>query len=128
VVIAVLFFLLSPFRITKRQNISRNPSPLPAQTPLDIRRVLWSFATTPKLPTVVSQGRLLLTSELAYRAIQDGIDGDFVETGVFTGGSTILLYKVLSTFDKPNDMSSKKKIFACDSFEGKLNLFIYLMS
>lgn len=82
---------------------------------LETRQFLYKLAKS-NLPTVVDFGRRILTAELAYEAIKKNVKGDFVETGVFTGGMTILMYKVLDKFGYM--MPHKKKIYACDSFEG----------
>ena len=69
-------------------------------------------------PTLVATGRLILTAELAYGALIRDVEGDFVETGVFTGGSTIVLMKMLQQFDSG---VAKRKLWACDSFDGLPN-------
>ena len=76
-------------------------------------QLIWGLGTMPKLPTVVSQSRLLLTAYLAYDVLSRGVPGDFVETGVYTGGSTVVLYQALRTFS-----GGGRRLFACDSFDG----------
>jgi O-methyltransferase len=43
----------------------------------------------------------------------EGIDGDFIETGIWRGGSCILMRGILDAY---NDQT--RKVWACDSFEG----------
>ena len=72
----------------------------------DVRRA----GGTQKLPTMVDATRLRATVALAVAALQ--VQGDFVELGVFKGGTSILMMRVL---DAQRD---GRRIFACDSFEG----------
>jgi hypothetical protein len=60
--------------------------------------------------SMVDPVRLLATAMLAHRSI--GVEGDFVETGVARGGSSILMMAVL------DDTQVDKRHFACDSFHG----------
>ena len=61
---------------------------------------LWAYeATRLDLPTLVSRPRRLLTLQLALAALLGGVPGDFVETGVFTGGTSILMMKALERHD-----------------------------
>lgn len=63
------------------------------------------------LPESTSSGfRQLYTNALALYALQ--IPGDFVETGVFKGATSIAMMRIL----KAND--AKKRHYACDSFVG----------
>jgi hypothetical protein len=80
------------------------------------KQKLWSLISL-NLPTVVSKSRLLLTGEIAYDVIKRNIPGDFVETGVWAGGSSILLYKTLIEFEN-SSTKYNRSLFACDSFEG----------
>lgn len=82
------------------------------------KQKLWSSVSL-NLPTLVSKSRLLLTGEIAYDVIKRGIPGDFVETGVWAGGSTILLYKTIVDFENlSTENNHPRRLFACDSFEG----------
>eukprot|EP01113_Clastostelium_recurvatum_P014100 TRINITY_DN1762_c0_g1_i1.p1 TRINITY_DN1762_c0_g1~~TRINITY_DN1762_c0_g1_i1.p1 ORF type:complete len:323 (-),score=50.25 TRINITY_DN1762_c0_g1_i1:31-873(-) len=67
-----------------------------------------------EVPSVVRPERRLLTLEIAYYLLSNNIEGDFVETGVYTGGTSILLVKSLQKWDT----SGKRLLWAADSFEG----------
>eukprot|EP01113_Clastostelium_recurvatum_P014103 TRINITY_DN1762_c0_g2_i2.p1 TRINITY_DN1762_c0_g2~~TRINITY_DN1762_c0_g2_i2.p1 ORF type:complete len:316 (-),score=30.75 TRINITY_DN1762_c0_g2_i2:115-960(-) len=69
-----------------------------------------------EVPTLVRMERRALTLEIAYYLLRKNILGDFVETGVFTGGTAILLMKSLHRWD--NVQTNKRQLWACDSFEG----------
>jgi len=60
--------------------------------------------------SMVDPVRLLATAQLAHRSI--AVEGDFIETGVANGGSSILMMAVL------DDANARKRHFACDSFQG----------
>eukprot|EP00929_Paragymnodinium_shiwhaense_P119550 TRINITY_DN91455_c0_g1_i1.p1 TRINITY_DN91455_c0_g1~~TRINITY_DN91455_c0_g1_i1.p1 ORF type:complete len:329 (+),score=66.45 TRINITY_DN91455_c0_g1_i1:64-1050(+) len=64
---------------------------------------------------LVSPERKKLTATLALRALAEKVPGDFVETGVYTGGTAVILGKVLA------DAKSERKLWAADSFEGLPN-------
>ena len=78
-----------------------------------IQQELWKLASTPNLPTLVSIARIVLTNLLAYEVLKNNIPGDFVETGVFTGGACIVMYKILQAYG-----NGGRKLYAFDSFEG----------
>ena len=61
--------------------------------------------------SMASRVRLLLTAALSHYAATLPA-GDFVETGVARGGSSILMMHVL------DELQSKARHFACDSFQG----------
>ena len=63
--------------------------------------------------TVVSHVRRRATMHLARAALLGDVQGDFVETGVYTGGTTALLIMVLRDFD-----TCGRKVWAFDSFQG----------
>lgn len=63
---------------------------------------------------MVSDTRRQLTMELATGALLKGIPGDFVETGVALGGTTILLLKVLDQWDH----GGPRVLWGADSFDG----------
>jgi len=74
----------------------------------------WNRIRIHVLPSsMVNPVRLFVTAQLAYNSI--AVPGDFVETGVAHGGSTILMMAVL---DDSGASSQKKHHFACDSFDG----------
>lgn len=59
---------------------------------------------------MVSVDRKMATVNLALQALS--VPGDFVETGVYTGGTAILMAKVLKSRD------SSRRLWAADSFAG----------
>lgn len=65
------------------------------------------------IATVVWQPRLYATVELSLAALALTASGDFVETGLFTGGTASLMILVLQQFDKCD-----RKFWGYDSFEG----------
>lgn len=62
--------------------------------------------------TVVDIERARSLINLCNDVIDNNIEGDFVETGVYKGGMIVLMAAV-NKFRK-----AKRKIFACDSFQG----------
>lgn len=61
---------------------------------------LWAYeAARMEVPTLVTRPRRLLTLQLALAALLGGVPGDFVETGVFRGGTSILMMKALERHD-----------------------------
>ena len=62
---------------------------------------------------VVSGRRLRATAHLARTAINRCLQGDIVETGVYTGGSTSILMRALIDYD-----GCGRKLWAFDSFKG----------
>ena len=65
------------------------------------------------VPTIVSVPRRLLTLQLALHVLVHDVPGDFVETGVFQGGTCILLLKLMNVVDR-----QQRFLFAADSFQG----------
>jgi O-methyltransferase len=63
--------------------------------------------------TMVGQKRLENLRQLCERAIVEGIPGDFIETGVWRGGSCILMRAVLAAY-----ADQDRLVWCCDSFEG----------
>jgi len=63
--------------------------------------------------TMVGLQRLENLRELAQRVIDEGVPGDFIETGVWRGGCCILMRGIL----KANAITDRK-VYAVDSFEG----------
>merc|ERR550514_1566673 len=57
--------------------------------------------------------RKISTVELSLRALRDGVEGDFVETGVWDGGSSILMALTLEKYDKED-----RQLWSADSFQG----------
>jgi O-methyltransferase len=67
----------------------------------------------PGAETMVGRARLDNAARLCRRAIDDGIAGDFAETGVWRGGVTILMRAVLAAYG-----DSDRQVWVADSFEG----------
>ena len=66
----------------------------------------------PPVDSLVSARRQLATVRMAAYAVNTLPEGDLVETGVFHGGTTVLMARVL------HNLSSSRRLWACDSFQG----------
>jgi hypothetical protein len=66
----------------------------------------------PPVHSIVSTRRQLATVRMAAHAVKALPTGDLVETGVFRGGTTVLMARVLRS------LSSDRRLWACDSFQG----------
>jgi O-methyltransferase len=62
--------------------------------------------------TMVGQKRLDNVHQCLKTALEDGIEGDVIETGVWRGGTTIFMKAVLKLY------ASEKRLFVADSFAG----------
>ncbi len=67
----------------------------------------------PHAETMVGRARLDNVHKLVRRVIRDGVPGDLVETGVWRGGTIILMRAILAAY---ND--AERCVWGCDSFEG----------
>ena len=63
--------------------------------------------------TLVSETRRRTTALLTKSAIMSCVPGDIVETGVFNGGTSAVIMRILMDFD-----GCGRKFWAFDSFEG----------
>lgn len=63
--------------------------------------------------TMIGRKRLNNTRVLAERAIQNGIPGDFIETGVWRGGACVMMRAVCEAHG-----DATRKVICADSFEG----------
>ena len=63
--------------------------------------------------TMVGLTRLRNIRQCVEDVLKNNVEGDLIETGVWRGGSTILMRGVLKAFDVRN-----RKVFVADSFEG----------
>ena len=63
--------------------------------------------------TMVGNKRLLNIQELAENVIKNNIPGDFIETGVWRGGSCIFMIAILTAYG-----ITDRNVYVCDSFEG----------
>lgn len=71
-------------------------------TPYSLSLEALQFSTTTAkmaVPSMVSEWRRHLSVQLAVGVLEQGVPGDFVETGTAGGGTTILMLKVLEKFD-----------------------------
>jgi O-methyltransferase len=66
-----------------------------------------------KAYTMVGVERLNNIESCAKIVLQDGVKGDFIETGVWRGGCTIFMRAILKAFG-----DSKRSVWVADSFEG----------
>lgn len=67
----------------------------------------------PRAETMVGLKRLDNVHRLVVQAIEDRVPGDLVETGVWRGGTVILMRAVLRAYGVED-----RTVWACDSFEG----------
>ena len=67
----------------------------------------------PTAETMVGDARLRNVAELCAAALRDGVPGDFIETGVWRGGVTILMRAVLAAAG-----DTDRAVWVADSFEG----------
>jgi len=57
-------------------------------------------------PTLSGRAKCMATVSLALLALSQGVPGDFVETGVYQGGTSILMAKVLMKYDNNRNLWS----------------------
>ena len=67
----------------------------------------------PTAETMIGTARLDNVLDCCVRAVLDGIPGDFAETGVWRGGTTILMRGVLAALGE-----EQRSVWVADSFEG----------
>lgn len=65
-----------------------------------------------KAMTMIGNKRLLMLENLLVDVIDNNIEGDFVETGVWRGGACIYAAAIIEAY------SSNKNVWVCDSFDG----------
>lgn len=70
----------------------------------------------PHAETMVGRARLDNVLDCAATALADRVPGDFVETGVWRGGTSIFLRAILEVLGGPDD--GDRRVWACDSFRG----------
>jgi hypothetical protein len=63
--------------------------------------------------TMIGMIRLNNIQECAVSALQNGVPGDFVETGVWRGGAAILMRAILAAYG-----DRARRVWLADSFEG----------
>jgi hypothetical protein len=71
-----------------------------------------AYAAHLKVPTMGSQERMVWSMALAANVIRRAVPGDIIETGVFKGGSTILLLHATGL------LGGTQSVYACDAFAG----------
>ena len=76
----------------------------------EVRLTYETLTRSKKLPSVVDPTRVKWTIALALAALH--VPGEFIETGVYHGGTSITMMRVLDRAGSP------KLHFACDSFQG----------
>jgi len=67
----------------------------------------------PAAETMIGTQRLDNVHECVVQVIKNGVPGDFIETGVWRGGSTILMRGILAAFG-----DTDRTVWVADSFEG----------
>ncbi len=67
----------------------------------------------PAAETMVGRARLENVARICRLALDDGVPGDFAETGVWRGGVTILMRGILAAYDDPDRL-----VWVADSFQG----------
>jgi len=67
----------------------------------------------PNAETMCGLARLDNVQDLVTRALTEEVPGDLVETGVWRGGSVILMRALLEAYGDPS-----RSVWVCDSFEG----------
>lgn len=67
----------------------------------------------PTAETMIGSARLDNVVRCCVRALTDGVPGDLIETGVWRGGTTILMRGVLRALGDPD-----RRVWVADSFEG----------
>jgi len=66
-----------------------------------------------KAHTMIGQKRLSNLRQLCTQVVKNGIPGDFIETGIWRGGSCILMRAVLKAYE-----IADRVVWCADSFEG----------
>ncbi len=77
----------------------------------DYREQGWDWPS--KAPSMIGTLRMQNVRSECERVIAENVPGDFVETGVWRGGVTIMMRAVLAAYG-----IADRRVFAADSFEG----------
>lgn len=108
-----LDLLMRTLTNTIYQDASVKPGPDGVESPFDAERRAMG-ADWPKVAhTMVGLKRLENVRALAQSAIDEAIPGDFIETGVWRGGTCILMRGIIAA----NGVTDRK-VYVADSFEG----------
>ena len=67
----------------------------------------------PNFTSLVSISRLVITAHLTRNILLHSLNGDFIDAGVYMGGSTAVLMNILNKFEPCG-----RKVWAFDSFQG----------
>ena len=92
------------------QRTSQSSSKMPIELGKAEREII-RYVMSNKL-TMVSQERLFTTAMACKYVIERGIDGDFVECGVWRGGNAIVAAQIFKLYN------SNKKVWLFDTFKG----------
>lgn len=65
--------------------------------------------------TMVGSKRLMNVEDLVGRVLQEGVPGDYIETGVWRGGASVFARGVIRSFE---GQGGTRKSYVCDSFQG----------
>jgi hypothetical protein len=87
----------------------------------NLKQSLTVFENGQFVYTLIGKEGLDNIEKLLHSVKDEQIDGDFVETGIWSGGACIFARTVM------NQLGIKAKVYACDSFNGlpKPNLEVY---
>lgn len=99
----IIVKLLARFNLKLMRNV--NFEPKKREAGLD-----WPI----KAHTMMGVKRLSNIEYCAKKVIEEGIPGDFIETGVWRGGGSIFMQGVLKAYGE----TDKRKLWVADSFEG----------
>jgi hypothetical protein len=81
----------------------------------------WSLlnSTCPPVGITMTGGQALEVLRFALETvIVDGVPGDFLEAGVWRGGSSVFARAVLAVTDDGTTQPTQRAVWLCDSFEG----------
>jgi len=74
--------------------------------------IMFGYELNPDMITMIGYKRLTNLEVLIKDVLENKIDGDLIETGVWQGGACIFMRELL------NQYGSDKKVVVADSFEG----------
>lgn len=63
--------------------------------------------------TMIGVKRMTNLRDLAVRAIEGGVPGDFIETGIWRGGACIMMRAILEAYGERD-----RRVYCADSFQG----------
>lgn len=77
----------------------------------DVREQGWDWPS--KAPSMIGARRMQNVRSECERALKEGVSGDFMETGVWRGGASMMMRAVLKAYG-----ITDRRVFAADSFAG----------